>query len=1076
MKKFFAFYLFFNCYITLMAQIDHQKDKTINKSHHFHNREDSIKIAGIIGGSETSNPGYIVSIHVQALGIGFVGSGVILDEKTIITAAHVVDNVRMVPSEVQIRAGGDSKYLYTQVSVAEQIILHPDFPLNLPSDPTSPDIAIIKLLTPLTFNEDVFSIKFARHCIFENSDPEIGDPIIIHGWGSTNLNYNDNLELRTAFSDVINLPQSSFWSSEPYYQLYFNSTLNFATYNFSNQAYRGDSGGPGVIIKNGIKYLVGIISWGRDPNLSNDPTKLYPDVFTNVITQTEFIVNNLEAGTYPCDFSNPELSNYEGSLCQSVNVDLNNFFIGTLPPNTTLVWSTDNYQFDCVDNPFNGIASEGGTYYAYFFNANEQCYSQPSEPFVLIPNCEAENDLLVSTNTSLNANVTYKNITISNNATLTIPSGVKIQILNKIVVEYGSKLIIDGGIVSGCPDCPKWKGIQAIGNPFTGQTYAVELKNGGIVENAEIGINTSNIVNGGIFGPQFDLSGAKVTVEGNSIFRNCDIGINFGPYGYSGPYFSWEDASYIHNSTFADCNIGVKLRSNLGVDILNSDFLGISTSGVEIINSQVEVSGCEFEGTTGVFFGATWPSLLGSNIKVNSFFTSVEGVLIDGQGNATEHTIGGNLFASGNGIVAAGQSSFNIQNNEFGDNHVGVGTDYTGDDGNMISDNNFNLNEYGSSVYGLNNTEYLNNCFVNGSSADIEIYHEASIYDEQGDFENAAGNCFTKTVPSFITGIDAESFTYFVKTGTIPQSCKYPIGGIWDLEDSDFENPLNCGFGFWGNFPPRYRNCVIPSTLVDKKAMELAIKAEIKRIKGDPNISPLVKKWLIARYERCLKRLIGKIVEDIIKTPNTGREDAITYLSAQELFSHRIMAYSLMIEAGDYTSAVMYLNGLATNRNAEFDFVTAQNIYQDYLQQGTSYVLNAQDTALIGNIAREKNELSGYARNIYYEMTGEKIKLTMPHLPFPGSRPVSQENVELPKVLLYPNPVDNNQVTLEVSVKFIHDKCTMQITDVTGNMVLNNTLNTESTPIDITALRPGMYFVKVSDQKQILFTGKLIRL
>lgn len=1059
-----------------MAQVDHQNDKIIDKSHQIHNGEDSIKIAGIIGGAITTNPGYVVSIYYGIVpGDEFIGAGVVLDEYTILTAAHVVEG-RIRNDFFTILAGSDIYSNAPQAKKAQVVIKHPDWPPGPNPDPISPDLAIIKLLTPLTFNSSVQPIKIVQPCMFDQLEPDFGSPITVYGWGSTLPAGNLSTLIRTANLSVIDLPQSQFWNSEPYFEEHYDSYHNFAAYSNGIQTYAGDSGGPATITFGGTPYVIGIISWGLDPLLSQNPGLTYPSIFTNLLKHTEFITDNLEPGTYPCDYNKPVLTNYEGTLCQSVNVDLNNFFTGPLPPNTTLVWSTDNYQFDCVDNPFNGLATEGGTYYAYFYNANEQCYSQPSEPFVLIPNCQAENGLLVSTNTILSSNLTYENITISNNATLTIPSGVKIQILNKIVVEYGSKLIIDGGIVSGCPDCPKWKGIQAIGNPFTGQTYAVELKNGGIVENAEIGINTSNIVNGGIFGPQFDLSGAKVTVEGNSILRNCDIGINFGPYGYSGPFFSWEDASFIHNSTFADCNIGVKLRSNLGVDILNSDFLGISTSGVEIINSQVEVSGCEFEGTTGVFFGATWPSLLGSNIKVNSFFTSVEGVLIDGQGNATEHTIGGNLFASGNGVVAAGQSSFNIQNNEFGDNHVGIGTDNTGDDGNMITDNNFNLNAYGSSVHGFNNTEYLNNCFVNGSFADIEINNESSIFVFQGDDQDAAGNCFTKTVPSFITGINTEVFTYFVKTATLPASCKYPNGGIWDLGNSSDEEPLNCGFGFWGNFPPRYRNCVIPSTMADKKVMELAIKAEIQRIKGDPNISPLVKKWLIARYERCLKRLIGKIVEDIIKTPNSGRQDAIIYLSTQELFSHRIMAYSLLIESGDYTSAEVYLNGLATNRNAESDFVTAQNIYLDYLQQGTSYVLNAQDTSLIGNIAREKNELSGYARTIYYEMTGKKIKLTMPHLPLSGSRPVSQENFELPKVLLYPNPVDDNQVTLEVPVKFIHDKCTMQITDVTGNMVMNNTLNTESTPIDITALRPGMYFVKVSDQKQILFTGKLIRL
>ena len=134
--------------------------------------------------------------------------------------------------------------------------------------------------------------------------------------------------------------------------------------------------------------------------------------------------------------------------------------------------------------------------------------------------------------------------------------------------------------------------------------------------------------------------------------------------------------------------------------------------------------------------------------------------------------------------------------------------------------------------------------------------------------------------------------------------------------------------------------------------MEQALKAEIARLKNDTTISPLLKKWLIARYERCLKKLIGLIALEIVKTDGDGREHAITYLSNQELFSHKIMAYSLIAESGDYTRAENYLTTLPTSSTGESDFVAAQYLFLDFITQGKVFVLTNQQKSSLEDIAR----------------------------------------------------------------------------------------------------------------------------
>ena len=288
----------------------------------------------------------------------------------------------------------------------------------------------------------------------------------------------------------------------------------------------------------------------------------------------------------------------------------------------------------------------------------------------------------------------------------------------------------------------------------------------------------------------FNLSGAKVTSE-NSTIRNCGIGINFGPYGYSGIWGSAGDQSSLKNNSFSNCGTGVVLQGNEGVEIAGSTFSG-GQVGIELINSKIDVSGCDFSVDEGIFFNATWPNLIGSNITGNNFFGEF-GIVMDAQGNATPHQILGNFFASEIGMFGLGQSAFNIQANDFAGITNGVSSWYTGDDYSLVTDNGFLGNDYGTSAYGDNNIEYLDNCFDYSGKADIELYSGASIFPLQGQSEDAAGNCFSFGATRILTGAGSVPFDYFVKRGIKPQSCKKPgIGNFTEVFATD-DYQQGCG-------------------------------------------------------------------------------------------------------------------------------------------------------------------------------------------------------------------------------------------------------------------------------------------
>lgn len=76
------------------------------------------------------------------------------------------------------------------------------------------------------------------------------------------------------------------------------------------------------------------------------------------------------------------------NICPATTVNLGSYFIGTAPAGTSLVWFNNNtHTGSPVSNP---SAVGAGTYYAYYYDAPNTCYSPPSIPVnVTINACPA---------------------------------------------------------------------------------------------------------------------------------------------------------------------------------------------------------------------------------------------------------------------------------------------------------------------------------------------------------------------------------------------------------------------------------------------------------------------------------------------------------------------------------------------------------------------------------------------------------------------------------------------------------------------------------------------------------------
>ena len=60
--------------------------------------------------------------------------------------------------------------------------------------------------------------------------------------------------------------------------------------------------------------------------------------------------------------------------------------------------------------------------------------------------------MIVTQNSLLQSNSIFRSITIKPNATLTI-NGAIVQIVDKVIIEFGGKLIIDGATLTNCSSC-----------------------------------------------------------------------------------------------------------------------------------------------------------------------------------------------------------------------------------------------------------------------------------------------------------------------------------------------------------------------------------------------------------------------------------------------------------------------------------------------------------------------------------------------------------------------------------------------------------------------------------------------
>ena len=222
----------------------------------------------ILGGNRTTlaaNPWQVALVWSGSrdnMRAQFCG-GVILSNEWVLTAGHCVSKDKGTDA-IEVLSGTDSLENGGVRSRVVQYIVHPDFRKPESGIEHNADIALLKIdltgprLTGSAIGSPVSS----------DSDVAVGAKILVTGWGVTERRYQP-----TRYLQAVEIPYvtNAICNAAKSYDGRISENMLCAGEEVGGKdPCQGDSGGPASTSLNGMRRLVGVVSWGEgcgDPDL-----------------------------------------------------------------------------------------------------------------------------------------------------------------------------------------------------------------------------------------------------------------------------------------------------------------------------------------------------------------------------------------------------------------------------------------------------------------------------------------------------------------------------------------------------------------------------------------------------------------------------------------------------------------------------------------------------------------------------------------------------------------------------------------------------------------------------------------
>lgn len=963
----------------------------------------------IIGGQpiDISQAPWIVSI--QESGHHFCG-GSIINAEWILTAAHCV--VANEPTDLIIHAGATNQ---TQSNVGQwvlvdRILIHPGFNGNVTN---GSDLALLHLVTPLCFNENVQPIVYATPENTTLNDLSSGTPAFMCGWGATTVSnpvpVASDILMGLTIPIVSNSEATALFAPCPSTTGGMDGTM-IAVYSPGIGGFVGDSGGPLTITIGGVPILIGAISWTT--YCGNNI--LYPTVAANVRTLSDFITSSITQ---------------VAPLCSCPDFD-------------THIWFKTVYKTD-MNMPGNIIVHAGAELWVEArigMRQDKKIIVERNARLivdnggVLTKGCDASDwrGVEVLGNSQL--------VQPEHNAPLNNPKQAGIVWLDNATIEW-ARTGITAGFGYGSE---YWGGvIWTKDSRFQNNRKAAEFMAYKKSTNKSRFFNTVFAESDN--NPFENTEGVTIWGTDDIEFHEC-IFSNLDLEGIR----AYDAALKVTNAcTFENNETGISAYATYPMQrYLTVGDAAAAPNG--FVENKYHINASLASGFYGLYSGGKF----NVNVVNNEFVNGDYGVIVDGPSN---YTIAGNSFNGSKTGIYNTNTGYNTTSSE---SLVGCNYFYAGANTGVV-------------VVGDNDAlQFLGNGFNMGASGKDFVLSssyfpaiEGSIGFLQGDEESPAANCFTNpNRPDIVTTGSTQSFVYWYDPNGLSSGCyAEPVtpGNYMKEISIRFDLSLNCSLFGGGIQRP-----ATPESLG-------AIRSELQALAQEASESIVTQ----IQYHRLLREKDDILNQLVIGALEAGNDEAAeSWLLSEQSAGAYWSILGLRMDRGDYIGAAQWLERMPVTNADDLDFKTVQHINLQRLQAGGLLTLTTAQELALNAVAESGSPARGFARALLGLLKDRRfypdgIPVTEERSHVVASLPGSAGAQEI--LTIFPVPA-TREVSLSWAPLPVESAARLLVYDQLGRTLMNEPVpsQTQQRAIQVYGWPTGLYFAVVADEGKIISQGK----
>ncbi len=722
----------------------------------------------------------------------------------------------------------------------------------------------------------------------------------------------------------------------------------------------------------------------------------------------------------------------------------------------------------------------------------------------VIDNLFVSGDLIIENGAKVNVSGTLSLgsesiIHIEAGSELSVPGTIKMGEMGQIFVKRGAEMIVDGGLITTHDCADKWRRIVVEGNINEEQQIPGFVTNDH--KNGVLYLNNATLENGVklismhptyLGWPTYsEYYGGHVTAK-NTVFRNANRVAGFMQY------FRQDQSKFI-DCQISNVRTGMTHWSNFGTIYEGNSFEDCKNEAIFTYDAAIIVrNGNTFDNSghtefdqAGIHLFHTFPNINASVIggenpshAPNVFLGGFYGLFSEaGAPLVNDIEVKKNIFIGGDrAIEFRGVSRHSIKENTI--NGATWGTTFISNSEyfNTVFDNQFSGNGVGLFSFFLNpGLDFLSNCFDYSTQRDVRI-HNGHILPVIGNQVTAASNIFSESLSSRrITRSSSQGYLipqYLIEMGTPSNHRLVPLnyeGNVFTSSDTDFGS---CSHSQGAIVNPY--QCNLPTTKVTLIAYIEDLDDDISDLETDlESTISYSQQWIeiqssIQNAKRCLQKAKLLLLQFGLEGSPTEINDLITYFSSDK-FLYKTHLLGVLIAREDYNLGRTYMNSLTTSSKEESDFVFAQNLNLDRLENH-EFVPDSIDLGTLYENGYSTAPLAAYSRSLYHYFTGVKIDLGLiDTVDYNESRLGQVDPIDNPNDFkFFPNPfggVVNFEYRSEVDLR-------IKVLNTLGQVIsLTDIQKGEGVKeMDFTGTSEGMMYVVIEDKKtgDVIHVGKLV--